>query len=498
MKSCIAVACAVLCLCCGASRSFAAGNEPGRSLKSLSPLISGAHANLARSLAANRNWLDRHARPAVRQAYDFLESSASLAEANSNARGLTPHATALLGPMAINRFDLMQGVVFNSLAKKNVLASVNEDMARTVFHPQPQQTSSRAQNPIDYFKPVSESQTALPSFSSPSATGLASAQWDAWLTPIAAFERYDAKNDATANASADTLGLSTGFVRHFADYHIGFAGFYMRSAPTGGGWLADLTSYGLMAGLEAPHLRLGGISPWLRVGMGYTYSKVEQGRDDILGFSNKSSPGQHGIRLSANVGQNIPLSSWLHLNPSIGVDYTYVRQDGYTESGSGLRLAVQGASMHSVRPYLGGEISIRPLEDLTVSTHAHLRHEIADRSLKLSSHIVGTPLSFTSRGYQYSRSSGSGGVCFSWNASDDVSITARYDFLMGDRYPGHYAHAPAPTSFTGDTYDGSSGNGGIALTWKIANSVSLNTSYDAVFDGDAPCSLMNAVITWEF
>lgn len=497
MKSYISISCFFLCLLGGAWHAFAAVTQTaGSSAQAGYMLLSGSHAGLGKALRSNKSWLQSSAKENVRQLYSLFRST-SPDDINSKARGVTPHASALLGPMGINRFDLMQGIVFNNMAKKSSLASYEYDYSQTVFHPRLHAASAEGQEPIDYFRPLAESTNSVPTVS-PSISNLVSSQWDAWLSPVTAFERYDAKSQVTENASATTLGISAGSVRHFKGYRIGFAGFFLRSASTGGGWNADVESYGAMAALENPSFDLVPSSPRVRAAAAYSYTKIKQDREDILGFRHTSFPEQHGIRLNASLGQSFPLLSWLKIIPLTGLDYTFIKQDAYTESGNGLRLAVQESSMHSIRPYIGGEINLTPFESLTLTVHGLVRSEVGDRTMTLASEIVSTPLSFSSQGHKYSRSSGNGGVNLTWQATEDVVVSAHYDILIGDRYPGHHAQTPAAMSFDGESYDGSSGNGGVSLNWRLADSVSFNATYDAVFDGDAPQTLMNAVLTWEF
>lgn len=497
MKPIIAIVCILLYLWGGGGQSHAFDSATQRQPGQTAASTPDGGTRVAKPLQSADNWLRSSVQQDVRQAYELLGSCNTTADVNSKVRGLTPHATALLGPMGINRFDLMQGVVFNNLAKKKKLESLEYDYTQTVFHPRLHAPASKEQNPIDYFKPITENSTAVPQVS-PSVSNLTSTHWDAWLSPITAFERYDAKSETTENASAATLGMSAGSVRHFKNYSIGFAGFFLRSAPTGGGWTADIETYSVMAALENPAYALGPLSPRVRLGAAYSFSEIKQNRDDVLGFSHSSGPGQHGIRLAANVGQKIPMASWLNFTPTVGLDYTFIRQGAYVESGNGLRLKVNSASMHSVRPFMSGELKLAPLDGLTLTAHGLVRHEMGDRTLRLSSQIANAPLAFSSQGHKYSRSSGTGGLRLSWQASADMSFSAHYDVLMGDRYPGHHAQSPAAMSFDGESYDGSSGNGGLAFSWRLADSLSLNATYDAVFDGDAPQTLMNAVITWEF
>lgn len=497
MRPYSALAIIILCALGNAQSVLAAGHgASSRTIPAAS--LAGSNVQAADAMERNQEWLNGSAQHKLFDAYQLITSSSSLPDINDKMRGLTPHGTTLLAPMGINRFDMIQSVLFDNMAKKNLAPALDDDsLARTVFHPLTHVPVSRDIAPADYFSPLVESQSALPT-PAVTASSLALPQWSAWLTPLSGYERYDAKSQATANASASTMGAAFGTVNHRNDYSFGLSGFFLRSSPSGGGWLADTETLGVMAGLDFPAIKMGILTPHLQVGLAYAYSDIAQQRKDMLGHSHDSSPEQHGVRITASAKQNLPICSWLTFTPLVGMDYTYISQDGYTEDGNGLPLQVSGASMHSLRPRLGVELNFTAIDNVTITTHAYFRHELADRSMSLSSRIMGSPVIFTSRGDKYSRSGGSGGVRFSWQAADDISIGAHYNIIVGDRYPGHYTQAAAPMNFDGESYDGSSGNGGVTFSWQISEAIALNANYDAVFDGDAPGSLMNAVLTWEF
>lgn len=497
---CLFVVCAGALLAVPALAATGIGSTGGAGSDSLYPkssLLDGNNSRAAHAVEQHLSSLAQSTKREMLSAYSALNASSCADELNSKARGLTPHASTFLGPMAINRFDMAQGLLFNRLGDKGHKLALEDPLALTAARPRlspaPTQTGVRR----DFLQASAVAGTPVPELAVTTAS-MAATGWNAWLSPMAGFERYDAKSASWDNASGSTQGMTFGTVRHLTEFSLGVTGYYMRSLPTGGGWTADAETYGFMAGLQTGKVQILGYSPKLQIGAGYAYSNIEQKRSDILGREHGSSPRQHGVRLSASVSQGFSPLAWLTITPTLGLDYTYIHQSAYCEDGGGLSLSIGQASMSSVRPRLGGELKLTPFKDISIKTHAFVRQELGNRALNLRSNITGTPVNFIAKGQKYSRSSGSGGVSLTWDAVDSMSLSAHYDIIVGDRYPGYYVDSPANMSFDGDSYDGSSGNGGIAFNWQMAESVSFNASCDAVFDGDAPGALMNAVLTWEF
>lgn len=343
-----------------------------------------------------------------------------LLEDKSATDKLAPYTATRFGPMAIYRFDMMQRMLFHK-----VNPSISNKKAANFAS----EATGLVQRPQYLTSPTEPTGVSLPD-----ATAY-TRDWTFWLANMSLPERYDAKSPYFKDVTGSSTGYSLGAFRKFEDFSLGMTGFYLLSSLSGDGWSSVAENFGFMGGVRSKPLELGLIKPWLEAGIGYTYIQALQDRKDYFGNAHESAPCQNSLRLSAKGGQPFNLLSFVRLTPILGLDYTYAHQGKYSEDGTNPRLTVYSARMHSARSRTGGEMEMKLLEGLSITSHAFFHYELGERNASLDASVEQTDIRFRTQGENYNRKSGNGSVGLSWKPIEDFSLKAQYDVTVGYHQP---------------------------------------------------------------
>ncbi len=391
----------------------------------VSEVLGGPASTVADGIERNRSWIlgnlggDEKAR-SLSLAYDAMEFNLNGDSAADAAGGLAPWAATQLGGLALTNMDLGQGAIGGVLDKLS------------------NQEGPEAISALD-----SDQNTAALAAAPAAGEGVGPARdWAIWLTPLARFDRLNAKSASFDDLDGTSTGISAGLARRMDFGTLAFGGFFLNGELEGGNTDLDSTTFGLLAAWRSKALAgEAAFSPWLQIDLGYAYTSYDQEREDMFGFTNTSDLRQQTLRAGLSLGQDFYPDPALRLTPVLGLDYTFAHQSGYTEDGPFLPLSVDADSFNSLRGKIGFTADWRALEYISLDAHAFYRYEFADTSVDLDSQFADTPVNFITEGEDYDRSSGNMGLGLNWHMSESLTLRGGYDFTVGDHYQGHEVSA---------------------------------------------------------
>ena len=266
--------------------------------------------------------------------------------------------------------------------------------------------------------------------------------WDGWIAGYGL--GGSAEGDGNASGGDYQIGGTVFAVgRQLDDCHsAGFFGAYSAF---------DLELDGPSQSLTADDFQFGG---YLRGAdaLGYYVVAGSVGFDDYeatrridIGPIDLSARGQtDGWQSAAWLERGLELQGggW-QLQPFGALQYVYLRQDGFTETGADpVNLQVAGIDSHALRGILGSSLS-RPLrlaggQLLTPQARALWLHEFLAPETSLNSTFGGLGgASFVTRGLDFGRDWAVLGGGLDWRLNSQLALFANYDLQVNDRQALH-------------------------------------------------------------
>ncbi|MGX1743319.1 autotransporter domain-containing protein [Bosea sp. NPDC055353] len=185
------------------------------------------------------------------------------------------------------------------------------------------------------------------------------------------------------------------------------------------------------------NLRLDGILGYARLGF------ENQRSIDFGGLSRQARADYDGDRFTAalEAGYGFDLG-WGTVEPLAGLRYTYLRQDGFTESGAdGIGLTLGGQTAQSLLGSVG--LKLAKTFDLggsqvALEARALWQHEFLDTGMVLDAAFAGAPAAtFAVRGAEMGRDSAVLGLGVSARAADKLTLFAGYDVRLNADATSH-------------------------------------------------------------
>ncbi len=207
---------------------------------------------------------------------------------------------------------------------------------------------------------------------------------------------------------------------------------------------ADMKSYGLIAyaGYTAD-------SWYLNLSGGVVRHKYHTTRlIDFTGFTGTANGSYSGMQsvLSAEGGYPIRLDATTVLTPVAGLNYSRLRQNGYTESGgNGAALTVAANKSTSLKSDLGAKLErsfATRYGSLAPSMQLTWRHEYRDTSLRSIANFAADTsgsTSFTTSGAKPIANTGIMALAATLTRSTNMTLTARYTVEAGRGYTSQTA-----------------------------------------------------------
>lgn len=170
----------------------------------------------------------------------------------------------------------------------------------------------------------------------------------------------------------------------------------------------------------------------------------------VSGVANGDFNGnQYALR--ATVGMPFELKNNYKLTPKAGLEWNYLNEQGYTETGGGpLALSVHGNSATRVRSSFGaelstekraGEYSLRPAVSL------QWRHDFINDGLDTTASFTGGGTAFTTGGQNIKRNTTDLGLSLSVSKTKDFAFITQLNTEQASHYSGYSGQIQAQWKF---------------------------------------------------
>lgn len=259
-----------------------------------------------------------------------------------------------------------------------------------------------------------------------------------WLKPVGSWTRQDNRK-GVSGYDANTYGFVAGADGEINDAtRIGVALSYMNSnvdgKSTASGNSADIDAYQAIV-YGSRSLSSDTELNWQAdVGL----NKNEGRRRIDFGGLNRVAKADYDS-LTAHIGLGLARSYQLNdrttVTPVVRADYTYIRDESYTEKGAdALNLKVKGHSADELILMAEGRLSHQFTDKATFVANAGIGYDVLNDESSLTSSYVGGGAAFATRGLDASPWLGRAGLGLSVNATETTEITARYDLEARSDY----------------------------------------------------------------
>lgn len=184
--------------------------------------------------------------------------------------------------------------------------------------------------------------------------------------------------------------------------------------------------------------------------IGYVLGTVNYGYDEFRTFRNATVGGSLqslsgsflGNQLGAYAETGLKLHyGWVHFQPMIGLQYNYLDQQGFSESGGPAALNVSSAQASSLRTNVGTRLILDQLQGPRGSVwtpywHLHWIAELLDNDRTVNASFVGAPAggNFTAHGTHIGQNYVIFGKGLQAKLNDQWSIYGSIDLMVGDGF----------------------------------------------------------------
>ncbi|MFD2232263.1 autotransporter outer membrane beta-barrel domain-containing protein [Phaeospirillum tilakii] len=183
---------------------------------------------------------------------------------------------------------------------------------------------------------------------------------------------------------------------------------------------------------------------YLDTSLTYGYHQYDSTRAVTFAAGNAqsltASYGGRQLGARAEAGVPLPLGRVL-VTPLVSFAYNNLRQDGYTERGGAAALVVGSSSTDSLRSGLGAKLSSKAATignwEIRPNARAVWLHEFDGSAPTLTAGYVAGGSAFTTPGNDTATEHVDLGVGIDLASVRDITLSARYDADLADRYVGH-------------------------------------------------------------
>lgn len=272
------------------------------------------------------------------------------------------------------------------------------------------------------------------------ATGESTGTWAGW-TQVFGGDAHQGVIDSISGYKASYSGLVLGADRSFGDaWRAGAAFTHSQTSVSGADNLAGsgshVDAYGLIAYASYT------AQPWY---LNLSASAVRNSYDSsrTISLTGDVARGSYnGWQYVAKVeaGYPLALAKNLTLTPLASLSLSRLKLDGYTETGSGAALAVQGSGVNAVRSGLGARIeqsTQTSLGELTPFAQLVWSHQYNDSRMSTTASFVADSTgvtSFTTQGAAPTKNVAELSLGANLLKSNDLTLSARYDLQAARKY----------------------------------------------------------------
>lgn len=257
-----------------------------------------------------------------------------------------------------------------------------------------------------------------------------------WLKPLGSWADQKNRNGAFGY-DARTYGVMLGADGELSEIsRIGAAFAYTNSKvdSNSGAQTADVDSY-LAALYGSRHLDENTELSWQA---DYAYNRNEGNR--YIAFVNRTARSSYhsdSFHLGAGIGRTLPMNPKTSFTPSFRVDYTTIKENGYTETDAdALNLAVDGKTTDELILAVDGKVTHALSDSFTLTANLGIGHDTHTEQASMTTSFAGGGAAFTTDGINPSSTVLRGGLGMVVNSSDAMELTARYDIEERSGYTG--------------------------------------------------------------
>ncbi len=264
----------------------------------------------------------------------------------------------------------------------------------------------------------------------------------AWVQVIGSWNEQD-RRKGVDGYSADTYGFALGadtlvsettrlgLALHYANTNVDGKGVFARNN-------ADINTYGVtLYGQQNLTDAL-----FLDGRLGYAYNDVSSERR-INGLDGKadSSYGAHQFDIAAKLGYNAKVASNTTLTPHVGLGYTYLGENSYTESGNVARLHVGSRDTNALLIGAGvrGAVEFETAGKTKIIPEIRLgaSYDALASEMNTTARFVGGGTAFTTRNVKPDPWTFNVGAGVNVATTGNLTVSANYDAALSGNFTGH-------------------------------------------------------------
>lgn len=251
-----------------------------------------------------------------------------------------------------------------------------------------------------------------------------------WMKPFGSWANQGDRNGVSGYKSS-TGGLAFGVDGTVSnDTRLGLSFAYAKANVTGNSTVApngaDVSVYQLVGygstSLD-PNTEIN-----YQAGIGQNNN---QGTRRLVAFGTTAKADYHSLTatLGGGIGRNYKFSEQTTFTPSVRTDYTWIKDQGYTETGAGaLNLNVQGRSTDELILAIDGKVTHQYSSGTTATANLGVGYDVLNKQASVTAVFAGAPTAaFTTNGLDPSPWMLRGGLGFVSNTQSGMEISARYD-----------------------------------------------------------------------
>lgn len=185
---------------------------------------------------------------------------------------------------------------------------------------------------------------------------------------------------------------------------------------------------------------------------GAGFFNSESRRHISFGGLNRTASAEYdswSARVGAGVGRVIEISPGLQVIPALRLDYSYLENDSYTETGAGtLNLRVDEQTAEQLIPEISAKVKYNVNDNLSLTGEAGVGYDVLTERSSVTSAFVGGGGAFTTSGIKASPWHIKSGVALEYKINDAVDLGIHYDrFDRGSDYDNQTVSARALWKF---------------------------------------------------
>ncbi|MCE9508597.1 MAG: autotransporter outer membrane beta-barrel domain-containing protein [Alphaproteobacteria bacterium] len=177
--------------------------------------------------------------------------------------------------------------------------------------------------------------------------------------------------------------------------------------------------------------------------IGYAYNTIDSTRHNAgaPGLWANADYNSDQYAAKALLGHDYAATDGLTLTPSVSAAYTYLKTEGYTETGTGTLLVVDDASYNSLKlgARINAEWNLKNADGAKMkpSIYVGYAYDTIGDNIDETANFVGGGASFNTTGADPARSSGTAGAAFTFTTTANWDLTAKYDYTYKADYDSH-------------------------------------------------------------